>query len=62
MLIDNKFEIGDCVYLTTDNGSLARVVTGFRVTQNQIIYYVAQGIHETCHYDYELSKERICII
>lgn len=58
MIIDNKFNIGDIVYLTTDIEQLPRVVISFTVSANGIIYNLTQGINESTHYNFEMSKEK----
>ena len=58
MLIDNKFNIGDKVYLDTDSEQHERIVTGFTVRQNSIIYAISKGSSESWHYDFEITTEK----
>jgi hypothetical protein len=53
-----KYDFGDVVYLKTDEHQLQRIVTGYILRQRMIIYYLSCGTTETCHYDYEISKEK----
>lgn len=55
--IDNKFDIGQTVYLKTDTEQIKRMVTGFTVTKNDLIYEVSCGTIVSKHYDYEMSEE-----
>lgn len=56
--IDNKYNIGETVYLKTDNEQLQRIVTAIKVLPNDIIYYLSCGTQETAHYDFEITKEK----
>lgn len=56
MVIENKFNFGDIVYLKTDKEQLPRMVTRFSVKQSEIQYCVSQGTLETWHLDFELSE------
>ena len=58
MLIDNKFEIGDIVYLETDTEQSERIVTGFYVRDNTLTYGLSCGICESWHYDFEITLEK----
>lgn len=62
MVIDNKFEFGDIVYLKTDRDQFERIVIGIRISPLGIIYRVAVGAVETDHYDMELTTEKNIII
>ena len=57
MLIDLEFEIGSFVYLKTDQEQQKRIVTSVLVTDKDIVYILNQGVEESRHYDYEISKE-----
>ena len=57
-VIDNKFEIGQTVYLKTDTEQLPRIVYKFIVYQNSILYALTQGVTETEHYDFEMAEEK----
>lgn len=59
MTIDNKFEIGQEVYLKTDKDQNKRIVTGIEISQNNtIMYKLVCHSTETWHYDFEIMNER----
>lgn len=62
MLIDEKFEMGELVYLKTDPDQLPRLVTGYTIRPNSIIYYISSGEMETSHYDIEITVEQSFMI
>lgn len=55
--IDNKFDIGQIVYLKTDPEQMKRMITAFTVTKSDLIYEVSCGANVSKHYDYEMSEE-----
>lgn len=57
-VIDNKYEIGDIVYLVTDIEQVPRMVYCFVVYQNEIIYKLCAGIAMSEHYGFEISPEK----
>lgn len=57
MVIENKFEIGQTVYLITDKDQLPRMVTRIMISQFSVMYQLCQGINTTDHYELELSDE-----
>ena len=52
-----KFKIGDYVYLKTDIDQYKRLVTGYTVRPNVVIYNLRLGSEETTHYELEISAE-----
>ena len=58
MLIDNKFNIGDRVYLETDKEQNEMIVTGLNVRHSHVTYALSCGTDETYHYDFEISVEK----
>lgn len=58
MIIENKYEIGDIVYLTTDREQLERLVTQLRISPCGLIYIIQNGINQSEHYEMELSAEK----
>ena len=56
--IDNKFEIGDILYLRTDPNQLPRMVVAFSVDHRDTMYEVACGVENSKHYSFELSVEK----
>ncbi len=55
--VELEFEIGDIVYLKTDDRQLQRMVIGISLRQNGISYALSQGVNEGYHFDIEMSKE-----
>ena len=53
-----KFDIGEIVYLKTDNEQLERMVCQMTLTQNSVIYDLVCGSEMSNHFDFEISKER----
>lgn len=58
MLIDNKFNIGDKVYLVTDADQKCRIVTGINIRSTSITYALCSEITESWHYDFEITVEK----
>lgn len=58
MVIDNKFRIGEIVYLKTDNDQLPRIVTRILVSVGEIMYEVSGGTSHTDCWEFELSTEK----
>jgi hypothetical protein len=58
MIIDNKFDIGDLVFITTDPEQLQRMVVSLIVNRYDVIYEVQSGTTSSRHYDFEISKEK----
>ena len=57
-----EYEIGDEVILKTDEEKLTRIVTGYSVGQQTIVYRLACGVNETTHYDFEIIDKENKII
>lgn len=58
MKIDNKFELGQAVFLITDTDQRARMVTGIKVSLNGLLYYLSCGTEETAHYEKEIAEDK----
>lgn len=58
MLIDNKFEIGDTVFLKTDAEQSARLVYAFKVYRNEIVYCLCAGTTISEHYEFEMTLDK----
>lgn len=59
MIIENKYDFGQTVYLVTDDEQRSRLVTGFRIcNHSEIIYYLSYGTIVSEHYDFEISSEK----
>lgn len=58
MIIENKFEMGDLVYLKTDDEQRRRLITGIKVCpDNSLLYELICGTIQSCHYDFEIATE-----
>lgn len=57
-VIDNKFELGQIVYLKTDTDQRERIVTGFCIRQMGQSYELMQGNIGSWHYDFEIATEK----
>jgi len=58
MIINNAFEFGEIVYLKTDKDQYPRIVTGFTVNPNGILYRLGVMHIESTHYELEITKEK----
>ncbi len=58
MIIENKYEIGQKVYLVTDTEQHERLVTAIRVMPGSLIYQTCFGTIISEHYDFEISAEK----
>lgn len=57
MLINNKFSIGQTVYLRTDTEQLQRIVTAIKVCgDNSLFYELSCGREVSDHYDFEIAE------
>lgn len=56
MVIENRFDLGQTVYLTTDNEQRRRVVSEIKVRQTGLIYELSCGTCTSYHYDFEISE------
>jgi hypothetical protein len=58
MIIDNKFDLKQFVYIKTDIDQLKRIVTAIIVCpDNSYLYECTLGVSSSKHYDFELSTE-----
>lgn len=57
-VLDNKYNIGEIVYLKTDEDQKERIVFAFIVYENEILYRLAAGTSNSEHYEFEISKEK----
>ncbi len=55
--VELEYEIGDIVYLKTDERQLPRIVVGISLRNCGISYALAQGTIEVYHFDIEISRE-----
>lgn len=57
MLIDEKFKIGQIVYLKTDKEQVKMIVTALLIDTNGIEYRLSSGNISAWHHDIEISEE-----
>lgn len=57
MKIDNKFNIGDHVYIVTDKEQDMGIISSIMITQGDIIYFVSRDNLVDRFYEFELSLE-----
>lgn len=58
MIIENKFDIGQTVYLKTDVSQSPYIVTRLNITANGLSYGLNSGPMESWHFDFEISEEK----
>ena len=58
MLIENKFELGEIVYLKTDNDQSDRMVIGISVRPAGLLYELSFGSVCSWHYEMEITEEK----
>ena len=59
--VDVAYQYGETVYLKTDTDQLPRMVTGYVLRLDSVIYYLSCGTSETMHYDIEITSEKLII-
>jgi len=52
-----NYNIGDYVYLKTDIDQYKRLVTGYTVRTDGVLYLLSLGPEETSHHELEISHE-----
>ena len=57
MTINNKFDIGDHVYVITDKEQDMGIITGILINPRDVIYVVSRDNDLGKFYDFELSKD-----
>lgn len=63
MVIDNKYSIGEVVYLLTDDEQLMRVVTAISIRSGgYMAYELTQGTRESWHTEIEITKQKTLVI
>lgn len=59
IVIDNEFEIGELVYLKTDDDQKIRLVTAIKVCpDDSYLYELVCGALQSFHYDFEITREK----
>jgi hypothetical protein len=53
-----EYEIGEIVYLVTDEDQKTRMVTGILLHENGVSYRLAQGINENWAIGCEISNDK----
>jgi hypothetical protein len=62
MVVDNKFEIGQTVYLRTDKDQLPRMLVQLNVGKTNIMYLLACGMDTSIHVAMEITGDKVeCI-
>lgn len=63
MVIDNKFELGDMVYLKTDPDQRERIVSKISVLPNGLLAYeLSHNTSTSMHYNFEISLEKNIVL
>lgn len=59
MVIDNKYDIADIVYLLTDEEQKKRVVTKISILpEDRLLYELSCGSNASEHYEFEITEEK----
>lgn len=59
IVIENKYEIGETVFLKTDADQKARIIIGIKIYKaGEIMYELVSGTEQSSHYDFEISTEK----
>lgn len=59
--VDLAFEVGQTVWLTTDEDQKKRIVCEINLKQTGVMYRLCQGTTDSWHYDFEIS-DRINVV
>lgn len=63
MVIDNKYSIGEVVYLITDDEQLPRMVSAISVRSGgYICYELMQGTTDSWHIEAEMSRKKQLVL
>jgi hypothetical protein len=59
MTINNKFKLGETVYLRTDPDQYARIIVAIQITvDGGMLYKLAINMSEQWHYEVELQRDK----
>jgi hypothetical protein len=59
MIIENKFDLGELVYLITDEEQKQRMVTKIQIfLDGSVMYMLSMGTLNSDHYEKEISEEK----
>ena len=53
------FKHGECVYLRTDVDQLRRIVVGYMIRTNHIMYELAHNVDVSYHSESEISRDKV---
>ena len=56
-VIENKYDIGEIVYITTDPEQSARMIIEIIVTKGDVMYRICCGTQMSVHYEFEINSE-----
>lgn len=63
MTINNKFKLGELVYLKTDPEQMARIIISLQISvDGGLLYKLAIGMSEQWHYEVEISREKDIVL
>lgn len=62
MTINNKYNIGDRVYLVTDKEQMLFMVVEIYISSGAIAYKLVSGVYDYIAYEMEISAERDTLI
>lgn len=57
MIVDNKYGLGDIVYIATDPEQSQRMIVEIIITKGDLMYRVSLGTSVSVHYEFELMDE-----
>lgn len=57
MKIETSFDIGEIVYLITDEDQSERIITRITVSPQGCLYELCAGVVSSSHYDIEMSRK-----
>jgi hypothetical protein len=57
MVIENKFEIGQIVYLKTDKDQYQRIVISILISARGLMYDLCAGETLSTHHEFEIQSE-----
>ena len=59
MTINNKFKLGETVYLKTDPDQFSRIIVALQLTvDGGLLYKLAINMSEQWHYEVEITRDK----
>lgn len=58
MTINNKYDIGELVFLKTDTEQLERIVYAIEIRSTGLLYSLCCGTTTSHHYDFEINRDK----